>query len=180
MICSTIREILVQSAEQFGQGDAVRYKVGKDQIETKSYAQLKLDSESFSLALMDLGEQGAHVAVTGMTSYPWLVAYLGTVNCGSVAVPLDVSLPAEEMCELICRADVTTVVLDEIRMDVAAMLKDRCPGVKHLILMKKTESDDVTLSFSQLLAGHQGSCTYQPDPDSLCTVSYTHLRAHET
>lgn len=105
MTLSTIREILVQSAEQFGQGDAVRYKAGKDQIETKSYVQLKQDSESFSLALMDLGEQGAHVAVTGMTSYPWLVTYLGTVNCGCVAVPLDVSLPAEEMCELISRAD---------------------------------------------------------------------------
>lgn len=173
MTLSTIREILVQSAEQFGQGDAIRYKVGKDQIETKSYAQLRQDSESFSLALMDLGEQGAHVAITGMTSYPWMVAYLGTVNCGSVAVPLDVSLPAEEMCELICRADVTTVVLDEIRMDVAAMLKEHCPGVKHLILMKKAESDDTALSFSQLLSGHQGSCEYQPDPDSLCTIMFT-------
>ena len=28
------------------------------------------------------------------------------VSLGSVAVPLDVSLPAEEICELICRADV--------------------------------------------------------------------------
>lgn len=173
MIRSTIREILVQSAGQFGQDDAIRYKVGKEQIETKSYAQLKRDSESFSLTLMDLGEQGAHVAITGMTSYPWLVAYLGTVNCGSVAVPLDVSLPAEEMCELICRADVTTVVLDEIRMDVAAMLKERCPGVKQLILMKKTESDDNALSFARLLSKHQGSCTYQPDPDSLCTIMFT-------
>lgn len=173
MTFSTIREILVQSAEQFGQGDAVRYKVGKDQIETKSYAQLRRDSESFSLTLTELGEQGAHVAITGMTSYPWLVAYLGTVNCGSVAVPLDVSLPAEEMCELICRADVTTVVLDEIRMDVAAMLKERCPGVKHLILMKKSESDDDALSFSQLLAEHQRVCEYQPNPDSLCTIMFT-------
>ena len=173
MTLSTIREILVQSAEQFGQGDAVRYKAGKDQIETKSYVQLKQDSESFSLALMDLGEQGAHVAVTGMTSYPWLVTYLGTVNCGCVAVPLDVSLPAEEMCELISRADVTTVVLDEIRMGVGAILRQRCPEVKHLIMMKKEESDTEALSFTQLLAEHQGNCTYQPDPDSLCTIMFT-------
>lgn len=47
-----------------------------------------------------------------MTSYPWLVAYLGTVNSGSVAVPLDVSLPAEEMCELIDRADITVLVYE--------------------------------------------------------------------
>ena len=46
-------------------------------------------------------------------------------------------------------------------------------NMKHLILMKKAESDDTALSFSQLLSGHQGSCEYQPDPDSLCTIMFT-------
>ena len=32
---------------------------------------------------------------------------------GNVAVPLDMSLPAEELCELIDRADVTILILDE-------------------------------------------------------------------
>ena len=33
MVCNTIREILVQAQERFGDKDAVRYKTGKDQIE---------------------------------------------------------------------------------------------------------------------------------------------------
>ena len=77
------------------------------------------------------------MAVIGATSYPWLVAYFGTVNCGSVAVPLDASLPAEELCELIDRADVTVLVLDEIRKDVGAIVKERCPKLKYLISMQK-------------------------------------------
>ena len=72
-----------------------------------------------------------------MTSYLWLVAYLGTVNSGSVAVPLDVSLPAEELCELIDRADATVLVLDEIRQDVAAMVRERCPKLKYVFSMQK-------------------------------------------
>ena len=127
MVCSTIRQIVVQAEQSFGTEDAIRYKKGRKEIEAKSYRQLKEDSESFSCVLESLGELGAHIAVTGMTSYPWLVTYLGTVNSGSVAVPLDVSLPAEEMCELIDRADVTVLVLDEIRKDVAAIVKERCP-----------------------------------------------------
>ena len=121
---STIREIIVQAEKSYGAMDAIRYKIKKDTIETKSYTDLKRDSESFSCVLQALGEQGSHVAVTGMTSYSWIAAYLGIVNSGSVAVPLDVSLPAEEMCELVDRADATVFVIDEVRKDVAAILPD--------------------------------------------------------
>ena len=173
MVCSTIREILVQSEQKFGDLDAIRYKVKKNEIETKSYTQLREDSESFSRILQSLGEVGGHVAVTGMTSYPWLVAYMGTVNSGSVAVPLDVSLPAEEMCELIDRADVTVFVVDEIRKDVAAVVKQRCPKLKHLISMQKEKSDDTALSLAELLEANRGSFGAEISPETLCTIMYT-------
>lgn len=173
MVCSTIRQILVQAEKQFGSEDAIRYKVKKDVIEAKSYTQLKEDSESFSRALDALGEKGAHVAVTGMTSYTWIAAYLGIVNSASVAVPLDVSLPAEEMCELIDRADVTVFVLDEIRKDVAAIVKEKCPKLKYLISMQKTEHEDGVLSWAQLLEENRGSYECEIQPDSLCTIMFT-------
>lgn len=173
MVCSTIREIVVQAAQRFGAEDAVRYKIKKDVIESKSYEQLKKDSESFSCVLQALGEQGHHIAVTGMTSYLWLVTYLGTVGCGSVAVPLDVSLPAEEMCELIDRADVTVLVADEIRKDVIAMAKEKCPKLKTVISMQKPESDEAVLSFGQLMEEHAGSCEICPNPEQLCTIMFT-------
>lgn len=170
---STIRDILIQSEQNFGGEDAIRYKVKKDVIETKSYTQLKADSESFSCVLEALGEQGSHVAITGMTSYAWIVAYFGTVNSGSVAVPLDVSLPAEELCELVDRADATVFVIDDVRSDVAAIVKQRCPKLKYLISMQKAESDENVLSFWQLLKEHEGSCGFQPTPDQLCTIMFT-------
>ena len=137
MLCSTIREILVQSCEKYGENDAIRYKKGKNEIEAKTYNDLKKDSERFSAVLKELGEQGGHIALTGMTSYTWIVTYFGTVNGGSTAVPLDVSLPAEEMCELIDRSDATVLVADEIRADVIAIAKARCPKLKYLISMQK-------------------------------------------
>lgn len=173
MICSTIREILVNAEQKYGKEDAVRYKLSKDQIQSKTYSQWKQDSESFSRALVALDQQGKHIAVIGMTSYPWLVSYLGIVNGGSVAVPLDVSLPAEEVCELIARADVTTLVLDEVRKDVAAIVKERCPGLQYVISMQKTESDGDSLSFWQLLKENQGSCDFLPRPEDLCTIMFT-------
>ncbi len=173
MVCSTIREILVQTEQKFGPEDAVRYKVNRDEIETKSYSQLKKDSESFSCVLKALGEIGKHVAIIGMTSYPWLVTYFGTVNSGSVAVPLDVSLPAEELCELIDRADVEVLVLDEVRKDVGQIVKKRCQKLKYLISMQQEEHDDHAYSFWKLLKEQEGSFSCSPDPDQLCTIMFT-------
>lgn len=170
---STIREILVQAEKSYGAEDAVRYKIKKDTVEARSYTELKADSESFSCVLQALGEQGSHIALTGMTSYLWIATYLGIVNGGSIAVPLDVSLPAEEMCELIDRADATVFVVDEVRKDVAAMAKQRCPKLKYLISMQKEESDREGLSLGQLLKEHEGSCGYLPKPDSLATIMFT-------
>ena len=70
--------------KKYGPEDAVRYKVSKNEIEAKSYTQLRKDSESFSCVLKALGEQGSHIAIIGATSYPWLVSYFGIVNSGSV------------------------------------------------------------------------------------------------
>ncbi|MCI9122593.1 MAG: AMP-binding protein [Eubacterium sp.] len=181
MACSTIWEILEQSEQTFGTEDAVRYKIGKNQIEAKSYTQLKQDSESFFGVLQALGEQGHHIAVTGMTSYPWLVAYLGTVISGSVAVPLDVSLPAQEMCELLDRADVTVFVADEIRADVIAAARQQCPKLKYIISMQKDPDPSVSLdskevlSFRQLMEEQKGAAdlSYSADPEALCTIMFT-------
>lgn len=173
MTYSTIREILVQAEERFGPEDAVRYKIGKHEIETKSYSQLRRDSESFSRAVEALGQQGKHIAVIGATSYHWLAAYFGIVNSGSVAVPLDASLPAEEVCELLDRADVTMLVLDEIRGDVAAIVKERCPKLKILVSMQKEEHDGHWLSMERLLRDYEGVFSYEPSPDQLCTIMYT-------
>ena len=95
-IYHTIKEIEKHAEDTYGSCDAVRYKTGKDTIEAKTYRQMGEDSRHFSNAIEKLGQQGAHIALIGVTSYPWLVSYFGIVNGGSVAVPLDVALLAEE------------------------------------------------------------------------------------
>ncbi|HJB17615.1 MAG TPA: AMP-binding protein [Candidatus Blautia excrementipullorum] len=173
MLCSTVREILTNTEKKYGSEDAIRYKKSKNEIESKTYTQLKADSENFSCVLRDMGEQGNHIAVIGMTSYAWLVTYFGTVNSGSVVVPLDVNLPAEDVCDLIARSDSTVLVYDEVRKDVAAIAKERCPQLKSLISMQQEEHNAQALAFWKLLEEHQGNFDYLPDPAQLCTIMFT-------
>ena len=170
---STIKEMLVHTETKYGDCDAVRYKIGKDEIESKTYTQLKEDSERFSNVLKELGQLGNHIAMVGMSSYTWLVTFLGTVNSGSVAVPLDVALPAEEMCELVDRSDATVFVVDEMRKDVLAIVKERCPKLKYVISMQKSENGDGIYSFRQLVNGQSAGFDCAIDPDKLCTIMFT-------
>ena len=173
MNCNTIRDILVQAQQKYQDTDAIRYKKNKNEIEAKSYTQLREDSERFSAALETLGVTGKHIAITGMTSYSWVVSYLGTVNSGSVAVPLDVSLPAEEMCELIDRSDAVVFIADEIRADVIAAARERCPKLKYMISMQKEESTGGLLAFRQLLEEQKPGFAFEPEPDQLATIMFT-------
>ena len=173
MLCSTIRDIIVGTAERLPNKEAIRYKKGKNEIEGKTYAQLREDGEKFSAVLKTLGAQGQHIAVVGATSYDWIVTYLGTVNSGSVSVPLDVLLPAEDLCELVDRSDATVFVVDEVRGDVLAMAKERCPKLKYVISMQKTEHADGILSFWQLMNAEEAGFACDIQPDQLATIMFT-------
>ena len=181
VLSSTIRELLVNSEAAYGSWDAFRYKVKRADeegkravsIERKTYTELKTDSERFSAVLDSLGEQKKHIAILGTTSYTWIVAYMGIVNSGSVAVPLDAQLPVEELCELLNRAEVTTLVYDESKAQVASEALKACPGLKHLISMSDESVVEGSLAFWKLVGEQQPGYDYQPLPEELATIMFT-------
>ena len=181
VVSSTIRDIILKSEESYGSWDAFRYKVKQSDgegkktvaVESKTYTNLKEDSECFSAALDSLGEVKGHIAILGTTSYEWIVAYLGIVNSGSVAVPLDAQLSAEELCDLLNRAEVTTLVFDETKADVAVKAQKECAGLKHMISMKEESAVPGACFFRKLLREQQPGYGYAPEPDELATIMFT-------
>lgn len=151
MKVSTMRELLVQAEETWGEEIVIRYKSGKGTVAEKSYTDLRKDSEHFSDLLETLKVRGGHVALIGPTSYEWILSYFGTVNSGSVAVPLDASLPAADVCELVDRADAVVLVSDEARKDVLEAARIQCPKLRYLISMQKTEDGDGILALPKLM-----------------------------
>ena len=177
---STIRELLVKAESEYGGCDAFRYKVKKSDdaekkvsVESKSYTDLKNDSECFSKALAELGEEKSHIAILGATSYEWVTAYMGVVNGGNVAVPLDMQLSAEELCDLISRADVTTLIYDDSKVQVAEQAKKNCPKLRYFVVMNKAESEEDVLSLRGLIDGQNPGYDYEPLPEDLATIMFT-------
>lgn len=178
---STIRELLVAAEQEFGAQDAFRYKVkdngggGKKEVkvEAKTYTQLKNDSECFSATLAALGQQGKHIAIVGTTSYSWVVAYFGTADSGSVVVPLDANLPEADLCELIDRADVTTLVYDEAKAGVAQMASQRCTKLEHILCMNEPHGIAKEQSMWELIGAQDAGFDFVPQPDQLATIMFT-------
>lgn len=181
---NTLRALLVASEKEFGGQDAIRYKAkaeksgGKKEtvVEAKTYTQLKNDTERFSATLAALSEQEKHIAILGPNSYSWITSYFGTVNSGSVAVPLDAQLSVEELCELINRADVTTLVYDKTKKDVALAAMTSCPNLKHIIGMQESipAQGEVESHFMwDLMEQQQPGFSYEPKPEQLATIMFT-------
>lgn len=181
VLSSTIRELLVKSETAYGAQDAFRYKVKSNDAEgkkkvavaSKTYSELKNDSECFSAALASLGEQKSHIAILGASSYEWVVAYLGIVNSGSVAVPLDAQLPAEDLCDLLNRAEVTTLVYDESKAQVASAALKACPGLKHVVSISDESTVEGALPIWKLIGEQQPGYDYSPLPEDLATIMFT-------
>lgn len=169
---STMKDIIDYGAEKYGDSPAFRYKKHKEVV-TKSYRDVKRHSQSFGHVLDSLKLAGCHVAVVGPATYEWIVTYFGTANSGGVIVPLDAQLKAENLCELLNRADISVLVFDSIRKDVAAMAKEKCPGLKYMISMQAEEKEGDILSLHQLLSGQAGSFSCEPDPDKVCAILFT-------
>lgn len=179
-VSSTIRELIINAEASYGDMDAFRYKAKSDNqdgkktiVVDKTYTELKQDTEKFSAALEAIGEKNAHVAILGASSYEWVVAYLGTVNGGNVAVPLDAQLPPEEICELLDRADVTALVYDSSKEKTAAMALEKCPDLRQAIAINKDEDEDRILSFWKLVDGQKAGFDFSPEPEDLATIMFT-------
>lgn len=164
MPVETMKDIIDYGAAAYGGQSAFRYKIRKE-VFSKTYEEVKRDSESVSCILKNLDMLGKHVAVIGPTSYEWIISYFGVVNSGSVVVPVDVQLPAADVCELLNRADVSVLIYDELRADVAKMAKTACPGITCIISMQS--------ELPRLLTEQGGSFGERPDKDSLCAILFT-------
>lgn len=172
MAFETLRDIVKYSAETYGEQDAYRYKVKKE-VESKTYLDVNKDSMAISRMVEDFGMKGKHTALIGTTTYQWITSYFGITNSASVAVPIDVQLPADAICELLNRADVEMLIFDTIRADVIPEVKKNCPGIKHIISMQAEEEQDGILSWKQMVEKYQGEYETEIDPAKLCTILFT-------
>lgn len=172
MELKTLRDIVDNSAALYGTATAYRYKV-KKAVEDKSFIDVKNDMMSMGRMIEHLGVSGKHIAIVGPTSYPWIISFFGITGSGSVAVPLDVQLPAEALVELLNRADVEMLIFDELRKDVAEAAKLSCPKIRYFMSLQQEENRNDIFSWKQQTEAYQGEYESKAKEKDLCTILFT-------
>ena len=121
----TIADIWNHALTNFSDMPAVRWLEKKD-IKERTYKELGDNISLIKKGLKAEGFESAHVSLIGTASVSWIEAYLALTTGNNVAVPLDAGLPAEDLIELIQRADI-----ENLRRHSATDHQSDQPGNGH-------------------------------------------------
>lgn len=114
------------------------YTIKTEEGEYKSYTHSEVRDmiDYLGTALISLGLKDKRIAVIGENRYEWELAYL-SVACGTgIVVPLDKSLPANELEDLIERSEVEAIFYTKKYQDTVEKIKyNEKNKLKHLISM---------------------------------------------
>lgn len=145
------RELLNQSEALYGNSPAFKIKNQIGQILDISYTRFKGDVEALGTALLNLGLDGAKIAVAGMNSYKWCMSYLA-IGCGvGVIVPTDKELPIDDILNILTVSESKAIIFDKKFGEKLLEHRDRLPKGLILISMEQQKDKDGILSFDLLL-----------------------------
>lgn len=119
-----LKDMLKKSGEIYGDRPAYKFKTdieGKfDIINHKEFRDMV---DGFGTSLIKLGLKGKRIAIIGENRYEWGLSYLA-ITCGTgLVVPLDKSLPENEIRSLIERSEVEAICYSKKYDEIMKNLK---------------------------------------------------------
>lgn len=142
-----LKDMLNKSYEKYKDEIAFEYKISKDEIKKITYKEFIDDVNGLGTQLIKMGLLGKRIAVISENRYEWAVAYLATACGVGVIVPLDKSLPANELESLIIRSGVEAIFYskkyDEIMIDIK---QRKTTDLRYYISMDLDERKESVLS----------------------------------
>lgn len=150
---NNFRELVNNRYTMFSNKNAFEFrKTPESDMINITYAEYISDIKSLGTALIQLGLEGKRVAIIAPNRYEWCVSYLAGTTSNIVVVPLDKSLPENEIEGLIKRSQANAVIFDEKYLDIFQNLKNKNnSNLQYCICMDFTEDKDNILSYNNLL-----------------------------
>ena len=128
---------------------------------------------------MNLGLRGKKIAIIAPNRYEWCTSYLAITTSDMVVVPLDKSLPNNEIEDLIRRSKVDAVIFDKKYNDIFHKIaKDSSYHLKYFICMDKTDdfqsySSLIEKGKSLLVNGDTSYHSIEIDPYKMSIMLFT-------
>ncbi len=148
-----LKEMLRITGEKFGSKPAYVFKTDKEGVlRTITHKEFRDDINAFGTKLVELGLSGKRIAVISENRYEWGVGYFATVAGTGIVVPLDKSLPENEIEGLIQRSEVEAVIYSDKYDNVMNKLKnEKSTNIKYFVSMDLEKEEKGILSQKELI-----------------------------
>ena len=147
-----LKDMLNKTRDLYATRPAYKIKLENGKYQTFTHAQVRDMVDSLGTALIDLGLKGKRIAIIGENRYEWELAYLSVVCGTGIVVPLDKSLPENELEDLIKRSKVSAIFYSKKYEEAIKKIKYRQTNqLKHLISMDLGANSEGVYSQRELI-----------------------------
>lgn len=147
------RELVKRYETLYSEKIAFTYKLepkSKEYI-NKTYSDFANDIKNLGASLIGLGLSKKRVAIISPNRYEWCVSYLAVTTSNIVVVPLDKSLPANEIESLIIRSEAQAVIFDKEYSDTFIKLKKEGKSNLNYYICMDNTPNSAFLRYAELL-----------------------------
>lgn len=175
------RELVNRYKSRYANNVAFEYRhdVHDEKTIKVTYAEFANDIEALGSSLLTLNMENKRVAIIAPNRYEWCVSYLAVGTSGLTVVPLDKSLPDNEIESLIIRSKVDTVIFDKKYSEVFKKInQEKKSSLKYYICMDDTDgfikySEILSKGRELLLADNNEYNNVQINPDEISIILFT-------
>ena len=175
------RELVNRYKSRYANNVAFEYRhdVHDEKTIKVTYAEFANDIEALGSSLITLNMENKRVAIIAPNRYEWCVSYLAVGTAGLTVVPLDKSLPDNEIESLIIRSKVDTVIFDNKYSEVFKKInQEKKSSLKYYICMDDTDgfikySEILSKGRELLLTDNNEYNNVQINPDEISIILFT-------
>lgn len=164
------RELVQRYKDLYSDKLAFIYKTeakSKEYIK-KTYSEFVNDIAKLGTGLINLGLSKKRVAIISPNRYEWCVSYLAVTTSNMVVVPLDKSLPNNEIESLIKRSKAEAVIFDKEYSDVFSKIKKEGNSDLNYYICMDSTPNSAFMAYSNLIA--EGNKQLESDDNKYSNV----------
>ena len=142
-----LKDILKKSGEKYPEKIAYKIRIEQGKYKEITHKQVRDMIDSLGTALINMGLKGKRIGVIGENRYEWEIAYLSIVCGTGTVVPLDKSLPENELESLIERSKAEAIICSQKYVEILKKTK-----LKYIISMDLEKDNDGIISQKRLIS----------------------------
>lgn len=168
-----LKEMLNNTEKLYENRPAYKIREEEQKYKIITYQQLREMVNALGTQLIELGLSGKRIAIIGENRYEWQIAYLSVVCGTGTVVPLDKSLPENEIKRLIQRADVEAIFYSEkYEEKLKKIYKSKDTKLKYLFSMADI-NELIEKGQEQIKQGNRKFLDAQINPEEMNIMLFT-------